>query len=58
MHPMFSTMRKKKIIAIEKKASAVVYALHKFMHYLLGDMFIFYIDHMALLYLIKKTLGE
>ncbi len=44
----------KNFTAIEKEASAVVYALHKFMHYLFGDMFIFYIDHMALLYLIKK----
>lgn len=32
----------------------MVYALHKFMHYLLGNKFIFYIDHMAFLYLIKK----
>jgi len=33
----------------------MVYALHKFMHYLFGNRFIFYIDHMALLYLIKKS---
>jgi len=32
----------------------MVYALHKFRHYLLGNRFIFYIDHMVLVYLIKK----
>jgi hypothetical protein len=31
---------------------AMVYALHKFHHYLLGNKFIFYVDHMALLYLV------
>jgi hypothetical protein len=34
---------------IKREALAMVYTLHKFRHYLL-DM-----DHMALLYLIKKT---
>ncbi len=33
----------------------MVYALHKFHHYLLGNKFIFYVDHMALLYLGPKT---
>jgi hypothetical protein len=32
----------------------MVYALHKFKHYLLGSKFVFYVNHMALLYLIKK----
>jgi hypothetical protein len=32
----------------------MVYALHKFRHYLLGNQFIFYDDHMALMYLINK----
>jgi hypothetical protein len=32
----------------------MVYALHKFKHYLLGNKFVFYVDHMALLYLVKK----
>jgi hypothetical protein len=44
----------KNYIAIEKEALALVYALHKFMHYLLGNRFIFYIDHMTFLCLIKK----
>jgi hypothetical protein len=32
----------------------MVYALHKLRHYLLGNKFIFYVDHMALLYLVQK----
>jgi hypothetical protein len=33
----------------------MVYALHKFKHYLLGNWFVFYVDHMALVYFINKT---
>ncbi len=33
----------------------MVYALHKFRHYLLGNRFTFYLDHMALMYLINKS---
>jgi len=32
----------------------MVYALHKFCHYLLGNNFFCYVDHMALLYLVQK----
>jgi hypothetical protein len=32
----------------------MVFALHKFRHYLLGKKFVFYVDHMALIYLINK----
>jgi len=32
----------------------MVYAFHKFHHYLLGDEFSFYVDHMVLLYLVQK----
>jgi len=32
----------------------MVYALHKFRHYLLGNMFTFFMHHMALVYLINK----
>jgi hypothetical protein len=39
---------------IEREAFAMFYVLHKFRHYLLGNKFVFYINHMALLYLIKK----
>jgi hypothetical protein len=32
----------------------MVYALHKFKHFLLGNKFVFYVDHMALVYLFNK----
>jgi len=38
----------------KRKALAMVYALHKFMHYFLGNKFTFYVDHMALVYLVNK----
>ncbi len=38
----------------KREALAMVYAFHKFRHYLLGNKFIFYVDHMALLYLVQN----
>jgi len=38
----------------KKEALAMVYVLHKFWHYLLGNKFLFYVHHMTLPYLIKK----
>ncbi len=32
----------------------MVFALHKFRYYLLGNKFIFYVDHMAMVYLVNK----
>jgi hypothetical protein len=32
----------------------MVYALQKFRHYLLGNRFTFYVNHMALMYLVNK----
>jgi hypothetical protein len=32
----------------------MVYALHKFKHFLLGNKFVFYVDHMSLVYLVNK----
>jgi hypothetical protein len=32
----------------------MVYVLHKFRHFLLGNKFVFYVDHMALVYLVNK----
>ncbi len=32
----------------------MMYVLHKFHHYLLGNKFIFHVDHMVLLYLVQK----
>jgi len=32
----------------------MMYALHKFHHYLIGNKFIFYVDHIVLTYLVNK----
>jgi hypothetical protein len=32
----------------------MVFALHKFRYYLLGNKFVFYVNHMALVYLVNK----
>jgi hypothetical protein len=32
----------------------MVFTLHKFKHYLLGNKFVFHVDHMALVYLVNK----
>ncbi len=39
-----------------KKLEALImmFALHKFRHYLLGNKFVFYVDHMALVNLVLK----
>nr|KYP45109.1 Retrovirus-related Pol polyprotein from transposon opus [Cajanus cajan] len=39
----------------EKELLAIVFALDKFRSYLLGSRVIFYTDHVALKYLLKKT---
>jgi hypothetical protein len=39
---------------IEREALAMVYALHKFRHCMLGNRFIFYVNHMVLVYLVNK----
>jgi hypothetical protein len=38
----------------KKEALTMAYALHKYRHYLLGNKFIFYVDHMTLLYLVRE----
>ncbi len=38
----------------QKKTLVVIFTLHKFKHYVLGNKFLFYVDHMALIYLIFK----
>jgi hypothetical protein len=50
---LFNSIEKNYII-IDREALVMVYALHKFRHYLLGNKFTFYIDHMALMYLVNK----
>jgi hypothetical protein len=42
----------------EIEALVMVFPLHKFRHYLSGNKFIFYVDHMALIYLVNKPQGE
>jgi hypothetical protein len=37
-----------------REALAIVFSLHKFKHYLLGNKFVFYVDRMALVYLVNK----
>jgi hypothetical protein len=39
---------------IEREVLTVVFSLHKFRHYLLSNKFVFYVDHMALVYLVNK----
>jgi hypothetical protein len=38
---------------IKIKALTMVFALHKFKHYLLGNKFVFCVGHMALVYLVN-----
>jgi hypothetical protein len=38
----------------KREALAMVYALHKFKHYLVNNQFVFYVDHVALVYLVNK----
>jgi hypothetical protein len=37
-----------------KEVSTMVFVLHKFKHYLMGNTFVFFVDHMALVYLVNK----
>jgi hypothetical protein len=32
----------------------MVFSMHKFRHYLLGNKFVFYVDHMTFVYLVNK----
>jgi hypothetical protein len=41
-------------ITLEREALSMVYALQKFRHYMLGNKFTFYVNHMALVYLVNK----
>ncbi len=44
----------KNYITTQREVLTIVYALHKFRHYLLSNMITFYVDHMALMYLVNK----
>lgn len=39
---------------VEKEALAMIYDVKKFRHYLLGNCFIFFVNHKTLLYLVNK----
>jgi hypothetical protein len=39
---------------IECEALAMLFAVHKFRHYFIGNKFAFYVDHTALVYLVNK----
>jgi hypothetical protein len=45
---------KRNYTTTEREALAMVYALNKYRHYLLGNKFVFYVDHMALVNLVNK----
>jgi hypothetical protein len=45
---------KRNYTTMECEALTMVYTLHRFRHYLLGNKFVFCVDHMVPLYLIKK----
>ena len=58
-HPIYFTNRqliaaKKNYTTIEKEALAMIFAVQKFIHYLLEYPFVFYMDHDAFKYLINK----
>jgi hypothetical protein len=37
-----------------QEALTMVFTFHKFTHYLLSNKFVFYVDHIALVYLMNK----
>ncbi len=39
---------------MEHEALTMVYALHKVRHYLLGNLFVFLVDHTIVIYLVNK----
>ena len=60
-HPISFTSRElsivdKKYTMMKREGLAMVYALQKFRHYLLGGHFKMYTDHLALKYLVNEPL--
>jgi len=50
----FWTKQNKNYNTTHKETLTMVFILHKFRHYLLGNKFVFYVNHMALVYLVNK----
>jgi hypothetical protein len=62
-HPIYFSIRKifqakHNYTTIEREGLAMIYALQKFRHYLLGSHFKFFTDHSTLKYLVNKTILE
>jgi hypothetical protein len=62
-HPIYFARRKlsqaeHNYTTTKREGLAMIYALHKFRHYLLGSHFKFFTDHFALKYLVNKPLLE
>ena len=58
-HPIYYASRnlsdaERNYTTTEKECLSMVFAIEKFRHYLLGNKFIFYVDHEALKYLLNK----
>jgi hypothetical protein len=51
----FLNIVERKYSTTEYEALTMVFVLHKFKHYLLGNKFVFYVDHMA--FVITLTSG-
>jgi hypothetical protein len=39
---------------IKCEALVMLFAMHKFRHYFIGNKFVFYVDHTTLVYLVNK----
>jgi hypothetical protein len=62
-HPIYFSSRKlsqveRNYTTTEREGLAMIHALQKFRHYLLGSHFKYFIDHSALKYLVNKPLFE
>ena len=49
-------MAEKNYTTNEREGLTMVYAVKKFCHYLLANKFVFFVDHQALLYLVKQAM--
>jgi hypothetical protein len=47
---------KKNYSTIEKEILVMIYVIKKLCHYMLGNSFMFFVDHQTLIYLINKPI--